>query len=264
MKPTELYSAGKLTEAIAAAVEDVKKAPTDLDRRSFLAELLCVNGELERADAQLDAIAKTTSGASPGLPLLRQLVRAERARVEFHSHGRVPELLVTPTPWIELALQASIAIREGRLSEAAKLLDLAEEKRVKPHGKLNGKPFDDLRDCDDLTAGVLEVLTSTGKYYWVPFENVAALEFEKPARPIDLLWRPAGLSVRGGPDGRVFVAMIYASHAVVQDDGSRMGRHTDWVGAKGEPVRGLGLRTWLAGEDALTLLEIEKLSVDPV
>ena len=120
-----------------------------------------------------------------------------------------------------------------------------------------------MRDCDDLTAGVLEVLTSTGKYYWVPFENVAALEFEKAARPIDLVWRPAGLSVRGGPDGRVFVSMIYASHGLVQDNASRLGRSTDWVGAAGEPVRGVGLRTLLAGEDALTLLEVEKLSVDP-
>ena len=263
MKPTELYSAGNLTQAIAGAVEDVKKAPTDTDRRSFLAELLCVAGELERADAQLDAIAKTTTGASPGLPMLRQLVRAERARVEFHSQGRMPEMLAKPTPAIELSLKASIAIREGRLSDAATLLDQAEEVRVKPRGKLNGKPFDDLRDCDDLTASVLEVLTSTGKYYWVALENVASLEFERPARPIDLLWRPASLSVRDGPDGRVFISVIYASHGLAQDDASRLGRHTNWIGGQAEPVRGVGLRTLLVGDDALSLLEVETLTVDP-
>lgn len=263
MKPTELYSAGNLTAAIAAATEEVKKAPTDTDRRSFLAELLCVAGDLERADLQLDAIARTTTGASPGLPLFRQLVRAERSRVEFHSQGRMPELLAPPTPVIELLLKASIAIREGRLGEAGTLLEQAESQRNKPRGKLNGKAFEDLRDCDDLTASVLEVLTSTGKYYWVPFENVAALEFEAPARPIDLLWRPANLSVRGGPDGRVFVSAIYASHGLAQDDAARLGRHTDWVGAEGEPVRGIGLRTLLVDDDALTLLEVQSLSVDP-
>ncbi|HTF90215.1 MAG TPA: type VI secretion system accessory protein TagJ [Planctomycetota bacterium] len=263
MKSTELYSAGNLTQAIAAAVEDVKKAPTDTDKRSFLAELLCVAGELERADSQLDAIARTTTGASPGLPLMRQLVRAERARTEFHSQGRLPEFLTQPTPAIELALKASIAIREGRMADASALVEEAEAARAKPRATVNGKSFEDLRDCDDLTAGVLEVLTSTGKYYWVPLASVASLQFEKAARPIDLVWRPASLSVRGGPDGRVFLSMIYASHGLPVDDMSRLGRRTDWIGAAGEPVRGVGLRTLLAGDDAMTLLEVETLAVDP-
>jgi type VI secretion system protein ImpE len=193
---------------------------------------------------------------------MRQLLRAERARVEFHSQGRVPEFLAPPSPAIELALKASIAIRESRLGDAAALLEQAESERVKPRGTLNGKAFDDLRDCDDLTSAVLEVLTSTGKYYWVPFEHVASLACEKPMRPIDLLWRPASLSVRGGPDGRVFVAMIYASHGLGLDDAARLGRRTDWIGNAGEPVRGVGMRTWLAGDDACTLLELETLSVE--
>jgi type VI secretion system protein ImpE len=263
MKSTELYSAGRLTEAIAAATLEVKQAPTDTDKRSFLAELLCIAGELERADAQLDAIAKTGTGAAPGLALLRQLVRAERARAEFHAQGRVPEMLAKPTPATLLLLKASIAIREGRLGEAAAALEQAEEARVKPRGTLDGKPFDDLRDCDDLCSGVLEVLTSTGKYYWVPLEHVASLEFERPTRPIDLLWRPASLAVRGGPDGRVFVPAIYGSHGLAQDDASRLGRRTDWIGAQGEPVRGVGLRTFLAGDDVVTVLEIQRLTVDP-
>lgn len=264
MKPSELYSAGSLTEAIAAAVEEVKKAPTDTDKRSFLAELLCIAGDLERADAQLDAVGRMTTAASPGLPLMRQLVRAERARAEFHSAGRLPEMLAKPGASQELALRASIALREGRLGEAQQLLEQAEEARVKPRGVCNGKPFDDLRDCDDLTAGVLEVLTSTGKYYWVPLEKVASLEFEKPERPIDLLWRPAALNVQGGPEGRVFVAAIYGSHGLPADDAARLGRRTDWIGGDGQPVRGVGLRTLLVGEDALTLLEIESLAVEQV
>ena len=262
MKPNESYSQGKLSEAVALAVEEVKRAPTDADKRSFLAELLCIAGELERADLQLDAIAKTTTGASPGLPLMRQLVRAERARQEFHSQGRLPEFLGKPTAALELALKASIAIREGRLGEAAGLLDQAEEARPKTKGRANGKAFDDLRDCDDLCAGVLEVLTSTGKFYWVPLERVAKLALEKPARPLDLLWRPATISVRGGPDGRVFLPAIYASHGLASDDLARLGRRTDWIGAEGEPVRGVGLKSFLVGDDLLTLLELESLETE--
>ena len=262
MKPSDLYSAGRLSEAIAAQTEEVKKSPTDADRRSFLAELLCVAGELDRADAQLDALGKFATGASPGLPLMRQLVRAERARFEFHQQGRVPEMLVKPSEAVQLALRASIAIRGGDLPEAARLLEQSEAARPKVQGKCNGKRFEELRDLDDLNAGVLEVLTSTGKYYWVPLENVTSLEMERPARPMDLLWRPAALTVRDGPEGRVFIPSIYASHGVEHDELARLGRRTDWVGGEGEPVRGVGLRTLLVGEDALTILEIEALETD--
>ena len=46
-----------------------------------------------------------------------------------------------------------------------------------------------------LTAGSFEVLTTTGKYYWIPTERVATVEFHPPKRPRDLLWRRATMSV---------------------------------------------------------------------
>ena len=49
------------------------------------------------------------------------------------------------------------------------------------------------------------MLTSTGKYYWIPMERVEMIEFHDPARPRDLLWRRAHMVVRGGPDGEVFL-----------------------------------------------------------
>src|SRR5262249_37023220 len=97
---------------------------------------------------------------------------------------------------------------------------------------------------------------------WVPLERVASCEFDAPARPLDLLWRPASLSVRGGPDGRVFVAAIYANHGTPRDDLARLGRRTDWIGGEGEPVRGVGLRTLLVGDEARTILEIRSLEFD--
>ena len=46
-------------------------------------------------------------------------------------------------------------------------------------GRLNGKPFEHLRDADDLFGSVLEVL-SQGAYYWVPLEQVASLAMSAP------------------------------------------------------------------------------------
>src|SRR5262249_39127239 len=150
---------------------------------------------------------------------------------------------------LRLYLEASIRLREGKPAEAAGLLEQAEEKRPKPAGVCNGQPFTDLRDLDDLTAAVFEVLTSTGKYYWIPVERVELVEFRPPARRRALLWRGAHRVVRGGPDGEVSLPALYPGTHAEADDRLRLGRATDWRGAKGEPVRGVGLRTFLVGDE---------------
>src|SRR6185436_18579202 len=96
MNAQELYRAGKLTEAVAHQNEEVRANPSDVARRSFLSELLCIAGNLERADAQLEAIARMQPASGPALALVRQLVRAEKTRQEVHGAGRAPEFLAAP------------------------------------------------------------------------------------------------------------------------------------------------------------------------
>src|SRR5580765_4723217 len=96
MNSSELYQVGKLTEAIAAANDEVKKRPTDPACRGLLTELLCFAGDLDRADKQLDVIVAQDPQALPGISLFRQLVRAEMARQQFYQEGRLPEFLAKP------------------------------------------------------------------------------------------------------------------------------------------------------------------------
>jgi type VI secretion system protein ImpE len=256
MSAHERYQAGDLGGAIAEAVEEVKKNPTDPDRRGLLCELLAFAGELERADAQLDALGHQSPEVALGVSLLRHLVRAETARRQFFAEGRVPEFLEPPPEHVRLALEASIDLREGRPAEAAERLARAEEMRPKVGGKADDRPFDDLRDLDDLTAAAFEVLTSNGKYYWIPIDRVDVVEFRPPSRPRDLLWRRARLVVRGGPDGEVYLPAIYADTRDEADDRLKLGRATEWRGGDGTPVRGVGQRTLLVGDEARPLLEI--------
>ena len=259
MTPSEHFQAGQLDEAIAASNELVKKNPTDIAARSLLCELLCFAGNLDRADLQLDAIGKQDPAAMPGVALFRQLIRAEQSRQQFFAEGRLPEFIDLPTPVMKLHLEASILIREGELGEAAGKLAEAEEQRVKTGGVCGGEPFDDLRDVDDLTAPIAEVLTSNGKYYWIPWERIELIEFQAPQRPRDLLWRQAHLVVQGGPDGEVYLPALYAGTASVTDNPLRLGRATDWVVNDGEPARGLGQRTLLFGESDRTILELTEI-----
>ena len=253
------FEAGKLHDAIQAMNAEVRAKPSDVDRRGFLAELLCFESNLERADKMLDLIGTQDPGAALGLSLFRQQIRAEMARREFFGDGRVPEFLGDPPPHLKLHLEASVALREGDPAAAAKLLAEAEDQRPKVSGRCNGEAFDDIRDLDDLTAGFFEVLTSTGKYYWIPTERVATVEMHRPERPRDLIWRRAAMDVNEGPDGEVFLPAIYVTPGVEVDERTQLGRVTDFVGGEGEPVRGIGQRTFLIGEEAMPILEIQSL-----
>jgi type VI secretion system protein ImpE len=255
MTARELYKSGQLTEAVAASLAEVKQKPQDAGARSFLCELLCFSGDLERADKQLDAIGQLSPEAMVGVALLRQLIRAETARRQFFQEGRIPEIVDKPSAWVQKHFEASIRLREGDAAGGAALLAEAESMRPRVGGVCDGKPFEDWRDLDDLIGASFEVLTSNGKYYWIPLETVEFLEFKPIERPIDLLWRRVHMIVRGGPDGEVYLPMIYAGTYQQPSDPLLLGRATEWTGEEGA-MRGLGLRTVLIGDEDRTLLEI--------
>ena len=93
LQAADLFRAGRLADALAAANAEVKAAPTDLGRRVLLAELLLFSGNLERADVILDAAGQLDPSVAVVVSEFRQLLRAETARRQLYRDGRVPELL---------------------------------------------------------------------------------------------------------------------------------------------------------------------------
>jgi type VI secretion system protein ImpE len=258
----ELLEEGKLSDAIQAMNDEVKRNPTDIQRRGLLAEMLCASGRLERADAQLEVILQQDAKAALGVALLRQMIRAETARRDFYSAGRLPEFIDLPSPHIQKYIEASIRAREKRLDEAKQLLDQAEAERPRVKGSCDGRPFDDLRDLDDLTAAVFEVLTSTGKYYWIPVERVRSIEFRKPERLRDLIWRRAAMSVESGPDGEVFLPATYCSSGSEAEDRTLLGRVTEWRGGDAEPMRGVGQVSFLVGDESVPIMQMQNVTFE--
>jgi type VI secretion system protein ImpE len=255
MEARELFRQGLLDRAIEAMNSEVRQHPSDADRRSYLCDLLCLSGSFDRADVQLEAISKLVPGAMAGIALRRQLVRAETWRQQCFADGRVPEFLELPGERLGLHLRALAHLRAGEAATAATLLNDAEGLRPAIRGTCNGKTIEDFRDVDDTIGGVLELLTSTGKYYWVPLERVRRLELRPIERPRDLRWRRAGVEIDGGPDGEVYLPAIYAP--APESEEARLGRTTTW--SDDEPIRGSGLRVFLAGEEAVTLHELQTL-----
>lgn len=260
MTPYQLYQEARLDEAIQAALQSVKSNPSDPDKRLFLCDLLCLAHELPRADRQLETLGQQDSTLSVGISLYRQLIRAEQSRSEFYESGRPPEFMEDVPEILKLHLRASIAIRDGSLSEASSLLQEAENIRVHPNGLCDGVPFEDFRDLDDLTGPFLEVLTSTGKYYWVSWDRIETLGFRKPKLLRDLIWRPAEMSIRTGPDAVVYVPALYFGSHRSDDPQLRCGLGTNWVQAGDGPARGVGQRMFLVGNEDRPLMTLESIS----
>ena len=259
MNATELYRAGRVNEAIDAAQQDVKRQPAETGKRLQLAQLLLFAGQWSRADKQLEVVSMQDPEMAVGIALLRQLVRGEVARQQFFDEGRSPSFLKDDDPLVRLHLEAAVAIRDQRAAEAVDLLRQSEEQAISIAGNCNDKSFVGLRDLDDLLGPVLEAITPNGKYYWINMNSVCSIEFHKPEQLHDLVWRRATTEIQDGPQGDVYVPVLYGGSHAHEDELIRLGRKTDWTAE--EPVRGVGQRELLVGEEAVPVMEIERLTL---
>ncbi|MEA2769031.1 MAG: type secretion system protein ImpE, partial [Acetobacteraceae bacterium] len=98
--------------------------------------------------------------------------------------------------------------------------------------------------------------------FWIPTECIETISFDKPKRARDLYWRRVSMSVRGGPDGVVYLPAIYGDDNPDLGDELRLGRATDWIEGSGGPVRGVGQRMFLAGQDLVSVMDVTEIGFD--
>lgn len=125
MNAAELFSAGDLASAIKQCAEEVKIQPSSASKRALFVELLCFDGDFERADKQLTALASLDISAAVTVGTWRQLIRAAQARRDVFENGAIPSVISSLTPSIETALAALLALRnddKGQLDHYASQL----------------------------------------------------------------------------------------------------------------------------------------------
>jgi type VI secretion system protein ImpE len=234
MRAAELFRAGKLDEAIEVLGSELRDDPSDARRRTFLFELLCFAGNFDRAEKQLDVLARGGPQAEAGTLLYRGALQAERTRQALFEDRQTAD--AGPEP-------AAVS------------------------GTLNGRPFQALHDADPRIGPRLEVFAG-GQYLWIPLEHVTSIRMEPPRRVRDLLWAPAG--VRAGPGlrgielGEVLLPVL-APHSWAHDDPRvRLGQVTEWTQlADGRPAP-VGQKLLLVNDEEFPILEVRELDVVPV
>jgi type VI secretion system protein ImpE len=233
MNGAELYRAGRLEEAIEALGAAVRDNPTDAQRRTFLFELLCFAGNYDRAEKQLDALARNGQDAEMGALVYRGALHAERIRQSmFETDGMLPSS-VEPSP---------------------------------VSGTINGQPFTTLEDADPRIGARLELFVA-GQYTWMPLAHVAAVSMQAPRRLRDLLWAPVIVKPAAGAElteiGEVLMPVLTPGAFRSADAEVRLGRVTDMEDLADGTVVPIGQKLLLVDGEELPILELRELTITP-
>jgi len=228
MSAKELFQAGKLEEAIAALGAEVRDNPTDVRRRTFLFELLCFQGEFDRAEKHLHLLADANKDALMGAVVYFSALHAERVRQDLFAKKDYPSAPVSEAP---------------------------------RKGTVNGTPFEELEDADPRIGARLEMFAA-GAYLWIPLEHIESIETETPRRLRDLLWIPAlvrtGPAFRGKELGEVLLPVLAPFSYKHADGNVRLGRATDWEEVDGVSVP-FGQKVFSVDGEEIPILEIRKV-----
>ncbi len=230
--PTALdaFRAGRLSEAVETLGIELRQHPADARRRAFLFELLCFEGNYERAVKQLDVLGAASKEAELGALLYKGAIRAQRERESLFADGAFP---LDPAPAVT--------------------------------GTINGRAFTSLEDADPRIGARLECFAA-GKYLWLPLAHVAQVTMAAPASVRDTLWPTVhvrtGPGFRGMELGQVLLPVLAAGSATHADEQVRVGRITDWAPLPDGGEAPVGLKYWLVDGEEFPLLELRNLTID--
>ena len=233
MTAQSLFQAGRLDDAIGALSAELRSNPTDVQRRTFLFELLCFAGNFDRAEKQLDILSQGGQQAAMGTLLYQSALHAERTRQAMFANDTLPIASAAPAP---------------------------------VSGTINGKPFSSIEDGDPRVGPRLE-LFAAGQYTLIPFSQLESVQMQPPRRLRDLLWAPVlvktASSFKGVELGEVMMPVMAPGSSQDEEDSIRLGRSTAWIALEDGREAPIGQRVLRIDGDEMPLLEVRDLVVSP-
>ena len=95
-----LLSSGDIDGARAHLIDEVRASPANWEARSFLFQIFALQGDWDRAEKQLDTLAKLDPEAQMLAVAYRQCIAAERDR-EVFLKGDTPFNTRLEMPWLQ-------------------------------------------------------------------------------------------------------------------------------------------------------------------
>jgi len=247
-----------LTGELKRLQGEVRQHPEDGKLRTYLFQLLAVNGEWQRALNQLQVSAQLAVGAIPMAQTYREAIRCEAFRAEVFAGKRTPHVLGEPPAWIGLLVESLEKLAQGHVAAAEALRADAFEQAPANGGVIDGKPFEWIADADPRLGPVCEAIID-GKYYWVPFERLASVKVDPPSDLRDVVWASAQLEFATGAKQIALLPARYPGTEAAEKDALRLARMTEWRELGPATHAGIGQRMWATDAGEFALLDTREI-----
>lgn len=259
MDSKELIRAGKLSDARTQLIEEVKSSPANAGKRTLLFQIHSLLGEWDKAERHLDVLAAQDASRETGVQVYKNLVQAERRRLEVFRDGRLPSFVPETPHYFEMYKLACEKLRDGDIDEAVKLFDSVNEQIPVLSGSIDGKDFTGFSDTDIFLLFFLEAIAHE-QYLWIPFEAIREISITPPKTLFDLIWIPARITTWSGLALNCQLPVIYAESFLHQDDRIKLGRMTEWSPIGGPFSKGMGQHVYMVGDDEISILDIREIT----
>ncbi len=257
----QLVRAGDPRAALAKLTEAVRAKPADPALRVFLAQLLCVLGQWERAHTQLNVVADMDKLAIPMRETVGHAIRCELLRAQVFAGKRSPMVFGAPDEWLALLIESLLQAGQGQAQLSADLAARAFDAAPALGGTIDGQRFEWIADMDSRLGPVLEACVN-GRYYWVPFARLAKVAFEAPVDLRDYVWMPAQLTFANGGETVALVPTRYPGSEASEDGLIALARKTVWTEAGADRWHGLGRRMLATDGGEFDLTAVREIVLD--
>lgn len=258
MGASDHLQVGDLGAALEALQTEIRSKPADAKLRTFLFQLLSVNGDWDRARRQLDVLADIDPGALAMVHTYREALACEALRAEVFAGQKKPLVFGEPEPWIASQIEL-LSIPDDALRSSAIDNNLAEAPAVS--GNINGEPFAWICDADVRLGPALEAVINN-KYYWLPFSRLSKLVIEEPVDLRDTVWMPAYFTFANEGETVGLIPTRYAASDLAEESAVRLARQTQWRKIDEHKYEGLGQRVLATDNGDFPLMEIREIVIN--
>ena len=227
----------------------LRAQPADQQARMFLFQLLCVDGQWEKAHAQVRALAQLSPEAQMLAAVYGKTIAGESARTACFAGRGKAALLIDPSGWAADLIAAIDAEVAGDAARGVQMRSDSFDRCPPIFGTVDGRPFGALYDGDMRFGPTLEAIVA-GRWGMIPFSAIDEIITSGPVDLRDLVWLPAEIRIREGPSLAAMLPVRYPGVERETHDDLRLARRTEWRDTP-YAVHGAGQRMWTtdAGDD---------------
>lgn len=262
----EALRAGDPAAALDALQQQVRGDAANPKLRVFLFQLLAVTGQWQRALTQLQLCGELDAGTLAMVQTYRDAIQCEALRESVFAGKTTPQVLGKPDAWIALMIHALAADAQGDGAGAFSLRAQAMDEAPARPGRIGDRAFEWVADADSRLGPILEVIVS-GRYAWLPVDNIAKLEIEAPSDLRDFVWLPATIKFTNGGGTVALLPARYpgtttASGAAAPHGELLLGRRTEWLDMGHDQYRGIGQKLLATDQLEIGLFDVREIVFD--